>query len=1157
MMKNRWLCFLLAIFMILGLMPMSARAADGITIDEVNFPDVNFRTYVRNSFEKDGDNSLSASELEAAKTINVRGYGIKTMKGLEYFTSLTKLDCSDNQLTSLKVSDNRLLRELSCTGNAITISIGADRLFDLTALPYSFSPTNITQWTGGQMYRGNYVQVNDGSSKVTYNYDCGNGFSATFTMNVKDTSLPTYTVTFHAVNGSGTTEMLTDVAGTYTLPICWFTPPAGKQFKGWSFSENGNLITDKTIEVTGNISLYALWKDADIPGIAISEGNFPDIYFKEYIIRNCDTNRDAKLNDSEIAAITSMIIPDMGIYNLKGIEYFTALTELQCPDNIIDALDVSKNQALTYLNCSGNPITNLDLSKNTALEWLDCVECSLTELNITQNTNLTNLDCTLNRLTALDVSRNAKLEALFCGGNPIAKLDLSRNDALAELDVSMTELTELDVSHNTELALMGCSLTRLTSLDLTNNKKLEAVECVSNAYPITIGSDRTFNLTVLPGSFDVTRTSGWKGGTVTGNLLTVDVGAAAVSYTYACGNGQEVQFALEIKGGDSITYTVCFDANGGSGTMSPVTGVNGMYTLPACSFTPPAYKKFMGWAAAPDGDIIPSLTYHVAEDTTLYVIWKDDPAYAPYYPITVTDGTASIGYLPADKAQEGQSVYIAADEAPEDMRFKQWQVVRGGAVPDNPYDRDTWFIMPGNAVEIKAVYETVKFQSPVISVSGDTVSGKNVISWGAVSGAEEYKVYRATSKTGSYKRIATVDELSYTDSSGKPGTTYYYKIKAGNAQGKTSAYSNIKYRTCDLAQPDVKLSTVSATGKIKISWGKIADAKEYEVYRAASADGNYSLIKTTTGTSLTNTSVTAGKTYYYKVRAIASKSAANSAFSEILSRICRLARPDVDITSVSSSGRTKLTWNAVSGAEAYIVSRSKEKSGFYEEQDRVETTSFTDLTAAAGVTYYYKVKAVHQDPDGNSANSSVVYRTCDLARPEVTVSNIPSSGKIKISWEEVDCASEYKVYRATSKSGKYTLLKTTTKTSLTNTSVTAGRTYYYKVRAISDNDSANSAYSSVKSRTCDLAQPELTVSLTSSDKPRLTWSTVKEAEKYKVYRSLTGEGDSWILLKTTTGTSLTNTSVEAGRTYHYKVRAIHDNSSAHSAYSAVQTITLP
>ena len=72
-------------------------------------------------------------------------------------------------------------------------------------------------------------------------------------------------------------------------------------------------------------------------------------------------------------------------------------------------------------------------------------------------------------------------------------------------------------------------------------------------------------------------------------------------------------------------------------------------------------------------------------------------------------------------------------------------------------------------------------------------------------------------------------------------------------------------------------------------------------------------------------------------------------------------------------------------------------------------------------------------------------------------------GDPKLNWKKIDGAKEYKVYRATSEDGEYKLMKTTTNTYYINTSAKAGTTYYYKVKAIHSNSSANSVYSTVTS----------------------------------------------------------------------------------------------
>ena len=182
------------------------------------------------------------------------------------------------------------------------------------------------------------------------------------------------------------------------------------------------------------------------------------------------------------------------------------------------------------------------------------------------------------------------------------------------------------------------------------------------------------------------------------------------------------------------------------------------------------------------------------------------------------------------------------------------------------------------------------------------------------------------------------------------------------------------------------------------------------------------------------------------------------------------------------------------------------------------TTSYVNTSATVGKTYYYKVKALASVSSANSAFSSVGYRTCDCARPNVEIGNVASSGKIKLSWNAVTGAKQYAIYRATSSSGTYTLLKRVTGTSFTNTSVEAGKTYYYKVKAEASDSVANSAFSLVAYQTCDLKRPQITVTLNDNGSPKITWTKISGAKEYKIYRS-TKENSGFTLLKTVTGTS--------------------------------------
>lgn len=373
------------------------------------------------------------------------------------------------------------------------------------------------------------------------------------------------------------------------------------------------------------LSLLPATASATENGVAINETNFPDALFREKVAEY-DKNNDGVLSDTEISNIRSISINGDSskggdVTDLKGIEYFTSLTRLQCGHNKISKLDVSKNTALTELYCPNNELTELDLgnntalgqltvtnnqlkeldiskdtaltylacannqlkelnvSKNTALTELSCSYNQLTELNVNNNTALTRIDCGSNQLSELDVSKNTALTYLSCGsneGNKLTKLDVSNNTELTYLEFWHNEITSIDLSKNTALKSLECFSNKLTALDLSNNTNLEVLRCNDNKltsldlsnntlingfsgkyniYNITADSDRRINLSDLPGSFDVSKASNWKGGTVSGNVLTVNENAKFVTYTYDCGSGQSVDFNLRVTVDEAPAHT--------------------------------------------------------------------------------------------------------------------------------------------------------------------------------------------------------------------------------------------------------------------------------------------------------------------------------------------------------------------------------------------------------------------------------------------------------------------------------------------------------------------------------------------------------------------------------------------------------------------------
>ena len=190
-------------------------------------------------------------------------------------------------------------------------------------------------------------------------------------------------------------------------------------------------------------------------------------------------------------------------------------------------------------------------------------------------------------------------------------------------------------------------------------------------------------------------------------------------------------------------------------------------------------------------------------------------------------------------------------------------------------------------ISVSAAGADQKPEAPTVKVSNAAASGKITLSWDPVDGASSYKIYRATSVDGTYTRIYTTESTGFTNGTAVAGSTYCYYVVAVSSTGESSDPSKIVRRTCDLPRPEITLQNVESTGRIRISWGAVSGAVSYKVYTSPDSK-SWTLLKNTTGTALTHGNCEAGKTYYYKVMAVAKSSAANSAYSKVKSRTCDL-----------------------------------------------------------------------------------------------------------------------------------------------------------------------------------------------------------------------------------------------------------------------------
>ena len=246
--------------------------------------------------------------------------------------------------------------------------------------------------------------------------------------------------------------------------------------------------------------------------IDIDMDTFPDDDFQLYVEYAFDTNRDGKLSDAERRAVKEIDISDCSEYklgleynnavSLKGIEYFPNLEKLDCSQNSIEKLDVSKLKNLKELRCNNNLIRKLNVKNNSKLKLLYCAGNKLKGIDLSKNINLLEFSARENKISKLDLSANKKLNFIsvtqnklqkivlrsqnklkefYCARNRIKHLDLKHNKKLKSLDCLNNKIEELDIKHLSQLDYLRCSNNKLKKLDLRKNKLLTRLYCDKNS----------------------------------------------------------------------------------------------------------------------------------------------------------------------------------------------------------------------------------------------------------------------------------------------------------------------------------------------------------------------------------------------------------------------------------------------------------------------------------------------------------------------------------------------------------------------------------------------------------------------------------------------------------------------------------------------------
>ena len=422
------------------------------------------------------------------------------------------------------------------------------------------------------------------------------------------------------------------------------------------------------------------------------------------------------------------------------------------------------------------------------------------------------------------------------------------------------------------------------------------------------------------------------------------------------------------------------------------------------------------------------------------------PAAGHSYQSTVTAPTCTQqGYTTHTCSRCGDS-YADAPTAALGHSWDKGQVTKAATYTEEGVK--TYTCTRCNGTRTESIPKSVP-AAPTIT-KAENVNGGIKVTWGAVAGAEQYRLYVYSESTGSWKKVTDTASTSATFNgisgiSLKSGTSYRFTVKC--IRPAVSSYDKTGKTITYIAQP-VLSSAANATSGVTVQWGKVTGAAKYRVFRKVSGASKWDKVTDTTSTSCTDTTSKSGTTYIYTVRCISGDGKSyTSSYDAKGKTVLRLSNPSVTVSNTASGVAVK--WGKVTGANGYYVYR-KTDSGKYSKIATIKsgsTVSYTDTAVKSKngttYTYTYTVRAYN----GSTLSSYAGKKIVRLTAPTISSVTNSSGRTMTVKWNKNSSATGYQVYYKTGSTVKTVTVKGSSSLSKTISGLTKGSTYTVYVRS--------------------------------------------------------------------------------------------------------------
>lgn len=483
-------------------------------------PDANFeQKLVTLGVDSDGlvNGQILNSDAAAVQMLDINASNIVDLTGIAAFTNLEILLADNNQLTSVDLSSNVLLRRVDMTHNQLTslsllnntllqnfdvsnnllTSINLPNTSTLTNIKFPFNDLtsiDLSNLTGLEYIyaQRNQLAVLDISNNSALKYiSCAHNLLTSLDISNKPALIQVYCLY----------NQLTSLTAV-NLPVlrdfnCVDNQLTSLDIINAPLLEQINCSENQLTQLSfPNSSLMTLLdcSDNQISSLSMLHcTNMRTLALNDNVLTALDITTHGQLNTLNIEnnLLTTLDLSGNALLwslsgnnnNLTGLDLTnnTNLRNLYCDNNQLASIVSPNNTNLSYLQCNNNQLTTLNIMNSPSLSGITCGNNQLTQLEMPNSSGLSRVYASHNQLTNFNTSNHPALTSFVVSDNLFASIDLSSNPLLDDLLIDGNLLTALDVSNNPLLTRLVCSRNNITGmLDVTRNPNLHTLYCFSN-----------------------------------------------------------------------------------------------------------------------------------------------------------------------------------------------------------------------------------------------------------------------------------------------------------------------------------------------------------------------------------------------------------------------------------------------------------------------------------------------------------------------------------------------------------------------------------------------------------------------------------------------------------------------------------------------------